>query len=74
MQKEIWFCAMYGPLFFYHPFLLTTYEDGGRGAYPGDPSELQFILREIKKLGYRFINLDDFLNKNTNSKKTRTGL
>lgn len=55
--------------FFYHPFLLSTYEDGGRGAYPGDPAELQYILRELKKMGYKFINLDDFLNKNTNAKR-----
>lgn len=55
--------------FFYHPFLLTTYEEGGRGSYPGDPEELQFILRGIKELGYKFINLDNFLDKNTNTKR-----
>lgn len=55
--------------FFYHPFLVTTYEEGGRGAYPGDPAELQYLLRELKKLGYKFISLDDFLNKNTNAKR-----
>lgn len=55
--------------FFYHPFLLTTYEDGGRGEFPGDPAELEYILREIKKLGYTFISLEDFLNKNTINKR-----
>lgn len=55
--------------FFYHPFLLSTYENGGRGAYPGDPEELRYILQGIKKLGYKFINLDEYLNKNTNIKR-----
>ncbi len=55
--------------FFYHPFLLTTYEDGGRGEFPGDPAELEYILREIKKLGYKFISLEEFLKTNTKSKR-----
>lgn len=55
--------------FFYHPFLLSTYENGGRGSYPGDPEELLYILKGIKKLGYNFINLDEYLNKNTNTKR-----
>lgn len=55
--------------FFYHPFLITTYEEGGRGAYPGDPAELEYIIRELKKLGYSFINLEDFLNNNTIEKR-----
>ncbi|MFS4457743.1 DUF2334 domain-containing protein [Bdellovibrio sp. HCB2-146] len=54
---------------FYHPFLLTSFEEGGRGAYPGDPAELEFIIREIKKLGYKFISLEDFINKNTVEKR-----
>lgn len=55
--------------FFYHPFLLSTYENGGRGEFPGDPEELKYIVRELKKLGYTFINLDDFINKNSNVKR-----
>lgn len=55
--------------FFYHPFLFMTYEEGGRGAYPGDTAELQFIIRELKKLGYQFIDINDFMNKNTKSKR-----
>lgn len=55
--------------FFYHPFLLTTYEDGGRGEFPGDPAELEYLIREIKKLGYTFISLEDFLSKNTVNKR-----
>lgn len=55
--------------FFYHPFLLATYENGGRGEFPGDPAELEYIVRELKKLGYTFINLDDFINKNTKTKR-----
>lgn len=50
--------------FFYHPFLLDSYEQGGRGIYPGDTSELEYLIQEIKKLGYEFISLDDFVSKN----------
>jgi uncharacterized protein YdaL len=47
-------------VFFYHPYLLDPYTEGGRGSYPGDAHELQFILQEIKKMGYRFVSLDQF--------------
>lgn len=50
---------------FYHSFLVGTIESGGRGGFPGDPSELRYIVREIKKLGYHFINLEDWTRKNT---------
>ncbi|MNJ94864.1 hypothetical protein D3C87_125670 [compost metagenome] len=55
--------------FFYHPFLFTSYEDGGRGAYPGDTSELRFIIQGLKKMGYKFIDINEFMNKNTKSKR-----
>jgi hypothetical protein len=29
------------------------------------PSELRYILQEIKKLGYQFIDLEDWTRKNT---------
>lgn len=50
--------------FFYHPFLFGNYDSGGRGAYIGDPAELVYILTEIKKLGYEFIDIEDFAIKN----------
>lgn len=56
--------------FFYHPFLFVSYEQGGRGAYPGDPSELTYIIRELKKLGYQFIDINKFIDKNTNLKRS----
>ncbi len=52
--------------FFYHPYLLQPFNSGGRGAFPGDPKELRYIVREIKKLGYTFINAHQFAEKNTN--------
>ncbi|WP_374000478.1 DUF2334 domain-containing protein [Bdellovibrio bacteriovorus] len=55
--------------FFYHPFLLTSYEEGGRGAYPGDPSELRFIIQGLKDLGYQFIDINKFMDKNTKVKR-----
>lgn len=56
--RDVW-----GSLF-YHPFLLEKYEDGGRAAFPGDASELEYIIVEMKKLGYQFIDMKDYLNKN----------
>ncbi len=50
--------------FFYHPFLFGNYNSGGRGAYIGDPAELVYVLTEIKKLGYEFIDIEDFANRN----------
>lgn len=51
--------------FFYHVQLLNTDSNGGRGRFPGDSSELVFLVRELKKLGYKFIKLDDFAKTNT---------
>lgn len=45
---------------FYHPYLLQTFKNSGRGTFPGDSRELAYILREIKKLGYRFVSADEF--------------
>lgn len=55
--------------FFYHPFLFESYSEGGRGAYPGDPSELVYIITELKKMGYHFIDINKFLDKNTSAKR-----
>ncbi len=51
--------------FFYHPFLIEPYNSDGRGAYPGDPSELRYLVQEVKKLGYRFVNIQEFVDQNT---------
>jgi adsorption protein B len=50
--------------YFYHPFLFDPYNDGGRGQFRGDPSELVYLISEIKKLGYEFIDLDSFAKQN----------
>lgn len=55
--------------FFYHPFLLVSYEEGGRGTYPGDASELVYIISELKKMGYQFIDINKFMDKNTKAKR-----
>jgi uncharacterized protein YdaL len=51
--------------FFYHPQLLEVYGQSGRGAFPGDPQELVYLVRELKKLGYRFVHLNDFIRNQT---------
>jgi uncharacterized protein YdaL len=55
--------------FFYHPFLVTSYTEGGRGRFPGDTAELQYIITELKKLGYKFIDVKNYLDKNTIPKR-----
>lgn len=50
--------------FFYHPFLFEKYNSGGRGTYSGDPSELDYLITEIKSLGYEFVDIEDFAVKN----------
>ncbi|MBX3039645.1 MAG: DUF2334 domain-containing protein [Bdellovibrionaceae bacterium] len=50
--------------FFYHAQLLNTDADGGRGRYPGDPAELEYLLVELKKLGYQFIDIKKFIQQN----------
>jgi len=54
---------------FYHPFLLSPFEEDGRGMFPGDPAELKFIVENIKALGYQFINIDQFIDEQTLSKR-----
>jgi uncharacterized protein YdaL len=50
--------------FFYHVQLLNTDADGGRGRFPGDPEELEYLIIELKKLGYRFVDLNEFTENN----------
>ena len=58
--------------FFYHPFLFNSFESGGRGYFPGDPAELKFLVSEIKKLGYEFIDLKSFIETDTLAKRKET--
>lgn len=44
---------------FYHPSLLDNLQNGGRGEHPGDPKDLRRLIKEIKTLGYRFVNVDE---------------
>lgn len=50
--------------YFYHPFLFNSYDNGGRGQFTGDPSELVYLITEIKKMGYEFIDLENFAKDN----------
>lgn len=52
--------------FFYHPQLLEVEADGGEGRFPGDSSELLQLVVEMKKIGYKFIPIDEFAQKNQN--------
>lgn len=45
--------------FFYHPALLDTTINGGRGLFAGDAGELKYLIQQIKKLGYRFTQVSE---------------
>ena len=56
---------------FFHPYLLTDIVNAGIGDYPGDTRPLTNLLRGMKKLGYKFINLEDFVDQTKNVKNTK---
>lgn len=45
---------------FFHPYLLTDITNGGVGNYAGDVEQLRTLIRGIKNLGYKFVNLEEF--------------
>lgn len=51
--------------FFFHTYLLDIPGNDGRGHQPGDPREIRYLVQEIKKLGYTFIEINKFLDANT---------
>lgn len=51
---------------FFHPYLLNSYLNDGIGKFPGDASELRRLIKGLKKLGYEFINLNEFIEKQEN--------
>ncbi len=57
---------------FYHPALLDILENGGRGQYPGDPTDLRKLLSGIKGMGYRFITVDEVNRRWTLPKRKET--
>lgn len=61
--RDVW-----GSLF-YHVQLFNTEAHEGRGRYPGDPAELQKIMSEMKKMGYRFVSVDSFIKQSGNPKR-----
>lgn len=58
--------------FFFHADLLAPLADGGRGKFPGDPSDLRQLIQGIKALGYRFISADEITRKWTLAKRAPT--
>ena len=51
---------------FFHPYILTDIVNGGVGDYPGDTRPLKNLLSEMKKLGYKFVNLETFSEQTKN--------
>jgi len=49
---------------FFHPYLLTDLFNDGVGDFPGDTKPLRKLIREIKDLGYEFVDAEDFIKKN----------
>lgn len=58
--------------YFIHPFLLE--ETGGEGLarFPGDVSEIERLIQGTRAAGYEFINLKDWVNKQTLEKAPET--
>lgn len=52
---------------FFHPYLLQDLYNDGIGSFPGDVEPLRKTIRELKKLGYRFISASEFIDKNNDS-------
>lgn len=51
--------------FFVHTHILDIPARDGSGRYPGDPTQVRELVREIKKLGYNFIDINQFMDANT---------
>ena len=43
--------------FFVHPLMILARGDSGTGRFAGDTSEIRRLVREIKAMGYEFVNL-----------------
>lgn len=56
---------------FFHPYILTDLYKGGVGEFPGDTRPLTKLLQEMKKLGYKFVSLDEFAEQTKDIKKTK---
>ncbi len=46
---------------FIHPSLLQTVQDGGIAVTQGDTTKLEKLIRETKKLGFEFVDLQDWM-------------
>ena len=51
---------------FFHPYLLNHYLNDGIGDYLGDDRKLRRLVKGLKELDYKFINLDQFIKENQN--------
>jgi len=47
--------------FFIHPLMILARGDSGTGRFSGDSSEIRRLVREIKAMGYEFVNLSDWI-------------
>lgn len=54
--RDVW-----GSLFF-HPQLVDMPERDGVGRFPGDTEELKRLITEMQKMGYEFIDLEEFID------------
>lgn len=58
--------------FFVHEVILNTKDQGGIAEYPGDISQLHHLLKRIKAMGYRFVDLKTFTKKHNQIKRKPT--
>lgn len=56
---------------FFHSYLLTDLYESGVGEYPGDIRPLRKLIQSLKQLGYKFINLDQFIKNKKHIQKVQ---
>lgn len=58
--------------FFIHPFCISALENAGIGAFPGDVSEIERLIKATRDYGYEFVDITTWIYNNTLPKRLPT--
>lgn len=58
--------------YFIHPFCLSSHDNAGVGAFPGDVREIERLIKATRDYGYEFVDIASWINANTFSKRKPT--
>jgi uncharacterized protein YdaL len=53
--------------FFVHPLMILSRAESGTGRFSGDTSQIRRLVREIKAMGYEFIDLREWIQNQTDN-------